>query len=215
MKKQTHLNWWIISVIIAIVIVINKSVKYLLPIIDEEKYSMLWFAEKVPYASIRLFFTVLLAYFFIDFKNIVGWKKVKWYFLLFIPIFYYVVRPEIIDYSQFQLSSVALAVTAMLIGVVQEELFSRGILYTHIKRKTNGFVAILLSSIIFGLLHHSFFGANAFSIDAILGNAITPFIIGLVLATIYHFSKSLPLVIIIHFIWNITAMFLSVTSKIN
>lgn len=206
MKKLTHLHWAVISVIIVIVMVINKSAKHILPVIKEEKYSILWFAEKIPYVSFRLFFTVLLAYFFIDFKNIVGWKKVKWYFLIFIPILYYLIRPEIIDYSKLEISSVVLAITAMLIGVMQEELFSRGILYTHIKRKSNGFVAILLSSFFFGLLHHSFTGVDAFSVDTMLGNAIAPFIIGLVLATIYHFSKSLPLVVILHFIWNTVAM---------
>lgn len=206
MKKYSVLNWWKITLVIIIVIIINKSVSHILPDINEEKLTMSWFAAKIPYASIRLLFTFLLAYIFIEFKNIKGWNKFKWWFIIFIPILYYLVRPEIIDYSEFKLSTTILASTAMLIGVIQEELFSRGILYTHIKKKTNGFLAILFSSLIFGLLHHSYTGVDAFSIETIISNAIGPFIIGLVLGTVYHFYKSLPLVIILHFIWNIVNM---------
>ena len=168
---------------------------------------MSWFAAKVPYAAIRLGFTFLLAYFFIGFKNIADWKKFNWYFLGLIPIMYSLIRPGLIDCQQLELSSTTLAVVTMLIGVTQEELFSRGILYNYIRQKTNGFVAILLSSLIFGLLHHSWAGADRFSMDALVGNAFPPFILGLIFCTVYHFSKSLPLAVLLHFILNIANMF--------
>ena len=80
-----------------------------------------------------------------------------------------------VDYAELELSSAVLAAAAMALGVTQEELFSRGIVYTHIKRKTNGFGAVVLSSFIFGLLHHSFAEAGGFSIDELAGNVILPF----------------------------------------
>ena len=200
---------------ILLVIIVNKSMVYILPEIKYEKYTMSWFAAKIPYAAIRLSFTFLLAYFFIGFKNIVGRKKFSWYFLGLIPIMYYLIRPGLVDYQQLELSSTILAVVAMLIGVTQEELFSRGILYNYIMQKTNDFVAILLSSLIFGLLHHSWAGADRFSMDALVGNAFPPFILGLIFCTVYHFSKSLPLAIILHLIWNITNMFWSSTALLG
>lgn len=207
MKKLTNLSWWKVALAILLVIIVNKSVAHILPEIEYEEYTMSWFAAKIPYAAIRLSFTLLLAYFFIGFKKIAGWKRFSWYFLGFIPIMYSLIRPGLIDYQQLELSSTILAVVAMFMGVTQEELFSRGILYNYIRQKTNSFVAILLSSLIFGLLHHSWAGVDRFSMDALVGNAFPPFILGLIFCTLYHFSKSLPLAIILHLIWNITSMF--------
>ena len=68
------------------------------------------------------------------------------YFLIFIPIQYWLIRPGVVDYAELELSSAVLAAAATALGVTQEELFSRGIVYTHIKRKTNGFGAVVLSS---------------------------------------------------------------------
>lgn len=207
MKKLHKLNWWIVLIIIFIGAVLNKLVTHLLPETSYEEYTMHWFAAKIPYATLRFIITFSIAYFFIGLKNIIGWKKIRWHFLLWIPIFYYLIRPGLVDYSKFELSSTILASIAMVIGVTQEELFSRGIVYNHIKKVSNGFVAILISSIIFGLLHHSFTGPEAFHIDKIIDNALAPSILGLVFGTIYHFSKSLPLVILLHLIWNITNLF--------
>lgn len=209
-KQKT---WWIAWIAIIITIVLNKYTKVWLPPIDSEKYSIAWFAAKIPYTALRLFFTFLLAYFVIGFKNIKGWCRFRWYFLIFIPLFYYLVRPSITNYAALEWQTTAQALLAMLIGVTQEELFSRGIVYTHIKEKTNALAAILLSSVVFGVLHHSFSGVGAFSIDAIMSDAFFPFIIGLFLATFYHFSKSLPLVIIMHFIWNTVSMILMTNQR--
>lgn len=40
-------------------------------------------------------------------------------------------------------------------------------------------------------------------LEAIIANAMGPFFLGLVFATVYFFSKSLPLVIMLHYSWNI------------
>lgn len=203
MAKLMRLGWWKVTAVIFLVTILNKSFAYILPDTEFEEYTVSWFAAKIPYASIRLSLTLLLAYFCIGFENITG--KFKWYFLIFIPIQYFLIRPGIVDYERLEPSSAILAAMAMAIGVTQEELFSRGILYTHIKQKTNAFGAILLSSVIFGLLHYSF--AGGFSINIFLGSVLLPFILGLIFCTVYHFSKSLPLVIILHFIWNTTSLF--------
>ena len=204
-----HSGWWKVTFVIVLSAVVNKSLVHVLPDIEFEKYSASWFAAKIPYACIRLLITWLTAYFFIGFRNIRGCRRFRWYFLIFIPIQYWLIRPGLVDYSELELSSAALAAAAMALGVTQEELFSRGIVYTHIKRKTNGFWAAALSSVIFGLLHHSFAGAGGFSIDELAGNVILPFILGLIFCTVYHFSGSLAAAVILHFIWNITSLFWS------
>lgn len=206
MNKLNKLHWNTISLIILITIVINKFLGIFFSATGQV-YTTTWFASQLPRVSLRLLFTFLLIYYFINFKNILGWNKPKKYFLVLIPILYYLIRPGLIDYSKFELPSTSLALLIILIGVTQEELFSRGILYAHFKKKTNTFMTILLSSIIFGLLHHSFTEADSFSFDTLIANTILPFFIGLILTTVYHFSKNLLFVILLHFIWNTVNLF--------
>ena len=199
-------HWLLVALVIFLVAILNRNVDLLLPTISAEQYTVEWFAAKVPYAGIRLILTLLLAVACLGLANMPGVKKFRWYFLVLVPLVFYLVRPGVVDYTDIALPALALALLALALGAAQEELFSRGIIQNYLQPRVGRFLAVLLSSIVFGLLHHSFKGEEAFMLEAIIANAMGPFFLGLIFATVYLFSKSLPLVIMLHYSWNIVQM---------
>jgi membrane protease YdiL (CAAX protease family) len=82
-----------------------------------------------------------------------------------------------------------------LLPAIGEELFFRGALQKALLRMSNTpWVAILVSSAVFGLLHGTFF------------KLIPIFTLGLLLGTIYHITRNLWYTITIHFLNNAFAV---------
>jgi len=71
-----------------------------------------------------------------------------------------------------------------------EELFFRGILYTFLRERWGIWVAVFISSFIFGLIHGNF------------AVGLTGFLLGVTAALLYEYSKSLWTAVIVHVINN-------------
>jgi membrane protease YdiL (CAAX protease family) len=104
--------------------------------------------------------------------------------------------------AMFKTNKLLLVFTALTAGVVEEVIF-RGFLLprlTILLRKP--YLAIIASSLIFGLIHFTY---------GTLSQMIAPFLIGLILAFIYNKYRNIKMVIAIHFLWDLIAMILLVS----
>ncbi len=105
--------------------------------------------------------------------------------------------PEIVEI--FRQNIPLLFFTSLTAGVTEELLF-RGYLQTRFKKLfNNSFVAIFLSSLLFGLLHYRY---------GTIANVLVPFIIGLVFAFYYQKYRNIKVLIICHMLWDLVASFL-------
>ena len=83
-----------------------------------------------------------------------------------------------------------------------EELLFRGILFRWFEELGGSWVALALTSILFGLAHASNDGATVLSTVAIMFEA------GILLGACYMYARSLWLPIGVHFAWNVTEGFI-------
>lgn len=88
-------------------------------------------------------------------------------------------------------------VGAFFAGIV-EEIVVRGLLFRILEEGLGSWIALVLSALIFGLLHAFNPGASAVSTAAIALEA------GVLLAAAYMYARSLWFVMGIHFAWNFT-----------
>ncbi len=94
----------------------------------------------------------------------------------------------------FSLEWFALAFSAVVIAPVWEELLMRGIIYPYLRRDFGIKLAVVVSSLVFGLLHG-------------FGFVIIPtFIAGIFLAALYERTGSLAPCIIAHAVFNLIAV---------
>ncbi len=106
--------------------------------------------------------------------------------LFFKPILVIKILPRLADFSF--LADSFLSVT---ISPFWEELFFRGILQNYFSQKTKAWLAILLTSLIFGLFHFSFrSGIDLGFYNAFLGSLFTGYF--------YYRTRSLSLAFILH-----------------
>jgi membrane protease YdiL (CAAX protease family) len=95
--------------------------------------------------------------------------------------------------------------TSITAGVT-EELFFRGYLIPRLEILfKNTYLAILISSILFGLIHYSY---------GTLIQIIAPFFIGIILALHYQKHRNITIIIICHFLWNLLVL-LNKTSQLQ
>ena len=95
--------------------------------------------------------------------------------------------------------------TSITAGVT-EELFFRGYLIPRLEILfKNTYLAILISSILFGLTHYSY---------GTLIQIIAPFFIGIILALHYQKHRNITIIIICHFLWNLLVL-LNKTSQLQ
>lgn len=91
-----------------------------------------------------------------------------------------------------------------IIGPIIEELMFRGIIYNEAKNKYNNKKAIIITTIIFALLHVNFM------------QIIYAFIMGLIFIKVYEESKNIKAPIILHMASNITTtLYLILLTKDN
>jgi uncharacterized protein len=100
---------------------------------------------------------------------------------------------EIYDIFNSVKSPIWLFIAAVIVAPVVEEIFFRGFLFQGFRKSYGWIPAILLSSFIFAAAH----------LD--LASLIPTFILGIILAYVYHRSNSLWPGIIIHFLINATS----------
>lgn len=104
-------------------------------------------------------------------------------------------------YSALSGMSTIMVLTSIILAPIVEELFFRGIIAGDINKRRGPRLAILVSAIAFAIAHL-----------AILPQAISAFVMGLVLGYLFVKSGSLWVVIFVHFINNLVAQLLFLLS---
>ncbi|WP_242216743.1 CPBP family intramembrane glutamic endopeptidase [Bacillus cereus group sp. BfR-BA-01380] len=94
--------------------------------------------------------------------------------------------------------SVIYILSVAVITPVKEEIMYRGILYRFLEKKYHFLVGLIVSSVVFGLLHGGF--------------PITAMIMGMVLAILYKKTQSILPSMILHIVWNLTVSILTILS---
>ncbi|MCP3738042.1 CPBP family intramembrane glutamic endopeptidase [Rossellomorea sp. BNER] len=101
------------------------------------------------------------------------------------------------SYSQTMLLSdfelVTLVVGILIIGPVFEELLFRVPISIWINRRFYFLAVLLISSILFGIMHSEY--------------PVFGFVLGIVLGGVFKLTKSVVPVMLVHFLWNIFALF--------
>ncbi|MES2763763.1 MAG: type II CAAX endopeptidase family protein [Bacteroidota bacterium] len=93
-----------------------------------------------------------------------------------------------------------LIITTCITAGVVEELIFRGYLLPRLEfLLKNKYLVIIISSVLFGLLH---FGYGT------LLNVVGPFIIGLVFAHHYYQYRNIKMIIAVHFLWDFILLML-------
>ena len=87
-------------------------------------------------------------------------------------------------------NAVLMLLMAGFVAPLAEELFFRGVLYTFLRERWGIWISVFTSSFLFGLIHG----------DIAVG--ITGFLLGVVAALVFEFSKSLWTAVIVHVINN-------------
>ena len=100
------------------------------------------------------------------------------------------------------LGIVLLVVLVVVIGPVVEEIVFRGALYPAIRTRTGAGVAMVLSGILFGLIH----------VD-LLWLVVPTALLGIALAWLYEKTRSLWVPILCHAVFNLTALALAFLVK--
>jgi len=85
--------------------------------------------------------------------------------------------------------------TAVLLNTVTQEVLSRSYIFQTIESQTNAVWAVILTSILFVLIHAS-------ALQSTWLPAVNIFFAGILFGVAYYVSKNLWLPISIHFIWN-------------
>lgn len=88
--------------------------------------------------------------------------------------------------------------TMALTSAIFEEILIRGIIFRIIEEKLGSYLALLISALIFGVMH---LGNPNSTLTVAIGLAIQA---GLLLGVAYIYSRSLWFPIAIHFAWNFT-----------
>jgi membrane protease YdiL (CAAX protease family) len=100
----------------------------------------------------------------------------------------------------FRANKSLLFLTAFTAGVTEELIF-RGYIQPRLELLfKNSWVAIIISSLLFGLLHYRY---------GTWFNVLGPFMMGLVFAFYYSRYRNIKLLILFHFLWDIMAISLN------
>lgn len=101
------------------------------------------------------------------------------------------------DFLSTPLAAILTAIFAVSFGPLMEELFFRGFLYPVIERRAGMFVAIVITSILFGLIH-------AAQLGFALGLVLIIFLVGTVLTIVRAKTGSVAASFVVHVSYNST-----------
>jgi uncharacterized protein len=113
--------------------------------------------------------------------------------------------PKTTPFDQFfdrPLDAYLVAVFAVTLGPLMEELFFRGFLYPVLARRMGAVWAVILTALPFGLIHYKQYG-DAWSAVLVI------FLVGVVLTTVRAVSKSVGASFLVHVGYNGTLMILA------
>ncbi|MFV8359288.1 CPBP family intramembrane glutamic endopeptidase [Flavobacterium sp. LS1P3] len=153
----------------------------------EEKYSLIFFLKSVVKLMLSLFLTMLVVYFIFKIADSnIDSKKINEVMKLF-------------------KNNIFLILFTSITAGVTEELIFRGYLIPRLEiLLKNTPVAILTSSILFGLIHYSY---------GTLIQIIGPIFIGFLFAVHYKKYKNIKILIMCHFLWDLLVL-LNKTSQL-
>jgi membrane protease YdiL (CAAX protease family) len=154
----------------------------------EQKYSLSFYLKSVAKTmSVLLFVIIVVSLFFKLIGATIESQKID----------------EIMKYFK---NNISLILFTSITAGITEELFFRGYLIPRLEIVLkNTYLAIVLSSIIFGLIHYSY---------GTLIQIVGPFFIGLVLAFHYQKYRNIKIVILCHFLWDLLVL-LNKTSQVQ
>jgi membrane protease YdiL (CAAX protease family) len=154
----------------------------------EQKYSLSFYLKSVAKTmSVLLFVIIVVSLFFKLIGATIESQKID----------------EIMKYFK---NNIPLILFTSITAGITEELFFRGYLIPRLEIVLkNTYLAIVLSSIIFGLIHYSY---------GTLIQIVGPFFIGLVLAFHYQKYRNIKIVILCHFLWDLLVL-LNKTSQVQ
>lgn len=154
----------------------------------EEKYSLTFFLKSVVKMMLSLFLVMLVVYFIFKIADSnIDSKKINEIMKLF-------------------KNNIFLILFTSITAGVTEELIFRGYLIPRLEiLLKNTPAAILISSILFGLIHYSY---------GTLIQIIGPIFIGLVFALHYKKYKNIKILIMCHFLWDLLVL-LNKTSQLQ
>jgi len=139
--------------------------------------------------------------------NTLKWTIISFILPVLVWLFYYVFHfaglfKHTISLSTADLSGILVKWTAISIaaGLTEEVLF-RGHLFMIISSSCSKFKAILISSLIFGLVH--IFMLSSFSLVDIMIVVAGGFIAGIMFSCIYQYTKVIWYAAIVHGIWDV------------
>lgn len=146
----------------------------------EEKYSLKFFIKSVVKLMFSLFLTMLVVYFIFKIADSnIDSKKINEIMILF-------------------KNNIFLILFTSITAGVTEELIFRGYLIPRLEiLLKNTPAAILLSSILFGLIHYSY---------GTLIQIIGPVFIGIIFALHYQKYKNIKILIMCHFLWDLLGL---------
>lgn len=180
-------------------------------------------AEKFFYTRIILWFVLMVVFFysfFIEKNSFLLWKDKKYSALFyigaivslylicafggtFLNIFIKILTHEKFSDKLLQLTSIfknnylLIIFTCLTAGVV-EEFLMRGYMQPRLEKiYQNQYIGIIISSILFGILHSTY---------GTVGQVVVPFFIGLVFATFYKFYSNIKILIICHFMYDFISL---------
>ncbi len=134
-----------------------------------------WYISLIVVSSVLMFFTVLV---------------LKYTSVYFLSLHDSVVK----DYFSVN-NTAAVILVGVILPMICEEILLRGLLQSELKKVTGAVSAIIISSILFGLIHFS------------LSNLLVYIGAGLILGTVTYVTDSIIPAIILHGVNNVTAIF--------
>ncbi|MCK5730945.1 MAG: CPBP family intramembrane metalloprotease [Draconibacterium sp.] len=158
-------------------------------------FTLLLFLREIEFESVN-FIGIGKTSIVVNFKAFLGtFALITIFFLILIFFNQIKVVSIFFDYSNFTFTFLFLLFLA-----AYEELFFRAYILPVLCKKVNYKIGILVNSIVFTSLHLLNFNISFIGI-------LNIFILGLYLAYIFHYTKNILLIIVIHLTWNLSQAF--------
>lgn len=128
-----------------------------------------------------------------------SFPQYKLFMILFLPLVFVFIF-TIIQKAEFSYSFFVTLIGALLVGI-NEELVYRGIIFTNAVEEKGLMKGIVISAIIFSLLHAVNILAGLTPLDVMI-QLINTFISGVFFAVSYRYTKNIGLLVIFHGMWD-------------
>lgn len=196
---------------------------YIFPFLNSLFETKTLTAEKFFYSRVALWFVLIITFlysFLIEKKSFLLWKERKYSFLFyigsvislyficafggaFLNVLVKIATQEKFSGKLLQMTSLfknnylLIIFTCLTAGVV-EELLMRGYIQTRVEKiYANQYFGIIISAILFGILHSTY---------GTIGQVLVPFFIGVVFAMFYKIYSNIKILIICHFMYDFVSL---------